>query len=124
GQRQRFERIDADFNKALEVLEQHPRPEPYKKENIENLKSRGETNFSFYKNGDFLDVCEGPHVEHTGELPADAFKLDRIAGAYWLGDEKRPMLTRVYGLAFENREQLEDYLKRRKIAEQYDHKKL
>ncbi len=124
GQRQKFERIDGDFSQAEKVLQEHARPEPYKEENIRNLKDRGEKNFSFYKHGDFLDVCEGPHVEHTGELPADAFKLDRIAGAYWLGDEKRPMLTRIYALCFENREQLDEYLKRRQMAEQYDHKKL
>lgn len=123
GQRQKFERVDGDYQAALSTIKAH-RDEPYKVENIENLHSRGETNFSFYKNAGFLDVCEGPHVEHTGEIPADAFKLDRIAGAYWLGDEKRPMLTRIYALCFETRQELDDYLKRRQIAEQYDHKKL
>ncbi|MDQ3233051.1 MAG: threonine--tRNA ligase, partial [Pseudobdellovibrionaceae bacterium] len=77
-----------------------------------------------YRTGPFLDVCEGPHVEKTSQLPPDAFKLDRIAGAYWLGDEKRKMLTRIYALAFENKAQLDDFLKRRKLAEEFDHKKL
>lgn len=98
--------------------------ENYKIENIDNLASRGESNFSFYSNGEFFDLCEGPHVEHTGELPESAFLLDRMAGAYWLGDEKNKMLTRIYALAFETREQLDEYLKRRKLAEEFDHKKL
>jgi threonyl-tRNA synthetase len=123
GQKQTFERTDCDYQGATELLKSH-RDEPYKLENIENLKARGESNFSFYKNGNFLDVCEGPHVEHTGELPADGFMLDRVAGAYWLGSEKNKMLTRIYALCFETRKELEDYLNRRKIAEQYDHKKL
>lgn len=123
AQRQPFERLDTDFNQAMETLTQH-RQEPYKEENLSNLKDRGVTDFSFYKNGAFMDVCEGPHVNHTGELPADSFKLDRIAGAYWLGDESRPMLTRIYGLCFETREQLDQFLTRRKQAEEFDHKKL
>ena len=121
--RQKFERQDGDHAQALEVLAKH-RDEPYKIENLNNLRDRGVTNFSFYRNGPFLDLCEGPHVNDTGELPFDAFTLDRIAGAYWLGDEKRPMLTRIYALAYETRDQLDDFLKRRKIAEDYDHKKL
>ena len=123
GQRQPFSRQETDYEGALKVLKAH-RDEPLKQENIENLHERGVESFSFYKNGDFLDVCEGPHVEHTGQLPASAFKLDRLAGAYWLSNEKNKMLTRIYALSFETREELDDYLKRRKIAEDFDHKKL
>lgn len=123
GQRQAFERSDTDANGAVETLKGFGN-ETYKEQNIRNLADRGEKNFSFYKNGPFLDLCEGPHVEHTGQLPADAFKLDRIAGAYWLGNEKNKMLTRIYALAFEKREQLDDYIKRRAAAEEFDHKKL
>lgn len=122
SQNQAFERVDTDFEGALKICEEIA--EPYKKENVENLKDRGTTDFSFYKNGPFTDICEGPHVDSTKELPTGAFKLDRVAGAYWLGDEKNKMLTRIYALAFENREQLDDYLKRRKLALENDHKKL
>lgn len=123
SQKQEFARIDADYNKAVEILKSH-RDEPYKLENLQNLKSRGVKDFSFYKNGTFLDVCEGPHVGSTSDLPVDAFKLDRIAGAYWLGDEKNKMLTRIYALCYETKKELDDFIERRKIAEQYDHKKL
>lgn len=123
GQQQPFSQTVTDFDGALEVLNAH-RHEPYKEENLRNLKERGETKFSFYKNGQFLDVCEGPHVAHTGELPAAAFKLDRVAGAYWLGNEKNKMLTRIYALAFATRPELDDYLKRRETAAKYDHRKL
>ncbi len=123
GASQAFEYFEFDFDGAVEFLNKN-KPENYKLENLQNLRDRGETKFTFYKNGNFLDVCEGPHVEKTSQLPPDAFKLDRIAGAYWLGDEKRKMLTRIYALAFENKAQLEDFLKRRKLAEEFDHKKL
>ena len=123
GQAQKFTTFSHDKKAALAALNSH-RVESYKQQNIDNLAERGVTEFSFYQIGTFLDLCEGPHVEHTGQLPADAFKLDRIAGAYWLGDEKNPMLTRIYALAFETRAELDDFIKRRKLAEEYDHKKL
>jgi threonyl-tRNA synthetase len=72
----------------------------------------------------FSDLCRGGHVENTSEIPADAFKLDRVAGAYWRGDEKNKQLTRIYGLAFENKENLDAYLAQRAEAEKRDHKKL
>jgi threonyl-tRNA synthetase len=123
GASQTFDYFEFDYAGAVDFLQKH-RAEPYKLENLQNLRDRGETKFTFYKTGPFLDVCEGPHVEKTSQLPPDAFKLDRIAGAYWLGDEKRKMLTRIYALAFENKGQLDDFLKRRKLAEEFDHKKL
>ena len=118
-----FEYFEFDYEGAVNFLNASHN-EPYKLENLRNLRDRGVTKFTFYKSGNFLDVCEGPHVEKTSQLPADAFKLDRVAGAYWLGDEKNKMLTRIYALAFENREQLDDFIKRRKLAEEFDHKKL
>ncbi len=121
-QRQEFKQTNLDADTAIEKL--RALSEDYKIANVEMLKERGVTEFTFYENGSFVDLCEGPHVQHTGELPEAAFKLDRIAGAYWLGNEKNKMLTRIYGLAFETREQLDDYLKRRKLAEEFDHKKL
>ena len=72
----------------------------------------------------FSDLCRGGHVKNTSEIPADAFKLDKIAGAYWRGDEKNPMLQRVYGLAFGSKQELDDYLTMRAEAEKRDHKKL
>ena len=69
-----------------------------------------------------MDLCRGGHVENTSEIPADGFKLDKIAGAYWRGDEKNPMLQRIYGLAFASKEELEKYLAMREEAEKRDHK--
>ena len=92
----------------------------YKVEIIEELPA--DETISFYTLGDFEDLCRGPHVEHTGKL--GAFKLDKIAGAYWRGDEKREMLTRIYGLAFETQEELEAYEKMQEEAKARDHRKL
>lgn len=122
SQNQKFERVDTDFSGALAMCAEID--EPYKKENVENLKERGVENYSFYKNGPFTDICEGPHLESTNEIPKGCYKLDRVAGAYWLGNEKNKMLTRIYALAFESKESLDEYLKRRKLAEENDHKKL
>src|SRR6266446_98474 len=77
---------------------------------------------SVYRTGDFLDLCRGPHVRSTKDLKA--FKLMRVAGAYWRGDEKRPQLTRIYGTAWSNAKELDDYLKFLEEAEKRDHKKL
>ena len=92
-----------------------------KKELIEELPE-SET-ISFYDLGDiFSDLCKGPHVENTSEC--GPFKLIRVAGAYWRGDEKRQMLTRLYGVAFETQEELDEYLKRQEEAKARDHRKL
>ena len=92
-----------------------------KKELIEELPE-SET-ISFYDLGDiFSDLCKGPHVENTSEC--GPFKLSRVAGAYWRGDEKRQMLTRIYGVAFETQEELDEYLKRQEEAKARDHRKL
>ena len=77
---------------------------------------------SFYTLGEFEDLCKGPHVEDTGKV--GAFKLDKVAGAYWRGDEKREMLTRIYGLAFETQEELDEYVKKQEEARARDHRKL
>lgn len=99
----------------------------YKIEYAEELVATGKAGdegLGFYTNGPFIDMCEGPHLEHTGEVPKGCFKLDRISGSYWRGDEKRPMLSRVYGLAFEDADALKDYIERRKLAQERDHRKL
>ena len=95
----------------------------YAKELVETGKA-GDGKLGFYTNGPFTDMCEGPHLKHTGEVPRGCFTLDRISGSYWRGDEKRPMLTRIYGLAFPSEEELKDFIERRKLAMQRDHRKL
>lgn len=86
---------------------------------------KGKKGLTVYKTGDvFLDLCRGGHVKNTGEVDPDAFMLDRIAGAYWRGDEKKPMLTRIYGLAFNTKKELQKYLKLREEAEKRDHRKI
>jgi threonyl-tRNA synthetase len=95
----------------------------YARELVETGKA-GNGKLGFYTNGPFTDMCEGPHLEHTGQVPKACFKLDRIAGSYWRGDEKRPMLTRIYGLAFENPAELKDFIEKRKLAMERDHRKL
>jgi threonyl-tRNA synthetase len=92
---------------------------PYKTEIIEGLQD-GE--ISVYKQGDFFDLCSGPHVPSTGRL--GAFKLQNIAGAYWRGDEKNPMLTRVYGTAWPTEKELKAYLRRLEEAKARDHRKI
>ena len=79
---------------------------------------------SLYKTGEFTDLCRGGHVENTSEIDPKSFQLDKIAGAYWRGDEKNPQLTRIYGLAFETKDALDAYLLQREEAEKRDHKKL
>ena len=93
--------------------------QPYKLELIEDLDDE---TISTYTQGSFTDLCRGPHVASAKEV--GAFKLMRTAGAYWRGDENRPMLQRVYGVAFETDEQLEDYLKKVEEAGKRDHRKL
>ncbi len=84
----------------------------------------GERNLSFYQSGPFIDMCEGPHLEHAGEAPKGCFCLDKLAGSYWRGDEHNPMLTRIYGLAFASGEELKNYKKQRELARQRDHRRL
>jgi threonyl-tRNA synthetase len=95
--------------------------EPYK---IELLKDIEGEEVVIYKSGDFIDLCSGPHVENTNEIPPGSFKLDRTAGAYFKGSEENKMLQRIYGLAFETKEDLDDYLEKREEAEKRDHRKI
>jgi len=95
----------------------------YKLELIKELNKNKEK-ISVYQSGDFTDLCAGPHVISSSEINPDAFKLTKLAGAYWRGNEKNPMLTRVYGVAFETKKGLEDYLKMLEIAEKCDHRVL
>lgn len=96
---------------------------PYKLELIDGIEQKGEK-ITLYTSGTFTDLCRGGHTDDAKEMRSAGWKLDRIAGAYWRGDEKNKMLTRIYGLAFETKEALEEYEKMRAEAEKRDHKKL
>ncbi len=121
--RQRFYREDLDAAEALQRIDQMG--EPYKREyGAELIEKHGLPRLSFYRNGPFVDMCEGPHVEHTGQIPRDAFKLRSVAGAYWRGDSDNVMMTRIYAWAFATREALETHLARWREAQARDHKKL
>ena len=98
------------------------RGEPYKIELINRIPE-GE-DLRMYWHGNWQDLCRGPHLQHTGQVPADAFKLTTIAGAYWLGDSTRPMLQRIYGIAFRNRDDLKAHLTMLEEAAKRDHRKL
>ncbi|TMV09585.1 threonine--tRNA ligase [Ruegeria sediminis] len=96
--------------------------EPYKVELIEAIP--GDEPLRMYWHGHWQDLCRGPHLQHTGQLPGDAFKLMSIAGAYWRGDSSRPMLQRIYGCAFQNKEKLKAHLHMLEEAAKRDHRKL
>ena len=113
---ERVERFELPRAEALELM----KDEPYKVELINDLPE-GET-ISFYRQGDFTDLCAGPHLPSTGRIKA--VKLTSIAGAYWRGSEKNKMLQRIYGTAFTNREELDAYLARIEEAKKRDHRKL
>ncbi|MCG3267191.1 threonine--tRNA ligase [Yoonia sp. I 8.24] len=106
--------------KAIAYYEE--RGEPYKVELIESIP--GDEPLRMYWHGDWQDLCRGPHLQHTGQVPADGFKLLSIAGAYWRGDSDRPMLQRIYGTAFTNKEGLKAHLHMLEEAAKRDHRKL
>jgi len=96
----------------------------YKLELIDEIAAKGES-ITLYTVGNFTDLCRGGHSEHPNkDISSDAFKLDKVAGAYWRGDEKNPMLTRVYGLAFDTKDELDNYLHQLEEAKKRDHRKL
>ncbi len=136
-----FEQYDLDIDSAIEWANESN--QPYKLELLNDLKRSGTTEakdidsdelgiesgddskvekVSFYRNGDFVDLCRGPHVEKTGKV--GAFKLLRISGAYWRGKDTNPQMQRIYGAAFETKEQLNDYLQALESAKKNDHRKL
>ena len=98
------------------------RHEPFKLELIDRIPE-GE-DLRMYWHGPWQDLCRGPHLQHTGQVPADGFKLTHVAGAYWLGDASRPMLQRIYGVAFRNREDLKAHMTMLEEAAKRDHRKL
>lgn len=112
-----FEKREVTKEEALKEFEWNP----YKKELIEEFSGEDKT-LTFYTNGDFVDLCKGGHVENAREIIPEAFKLEKVAGAYWRGDEKNKMLTRIYGLAFHTKEELDAYLEQLEEAKKRDHR--
>ena len=112
-----FEQKIITKDEAREIF----KDQPYKLELIDEIE---EENVSIYILGDFIDLCKGPHIKSTKEINIGSFKLDKLAGAYWRGSEKNKMLTRIYGLAFESKEKLDNYIKLMEEAEKRDHRKL
>ncbi len=109
-----------EIDEAIEFFRE--KGEKYKVELLEELKGQGEREVSIYEQDGFSDLCRGPHVPHTGHLKV--FKLTSLAGAYWRGDEKNPMLQRVYGTAFFTKDELKEYLERLEEARRRDHRRL
>nr|MBQ8245127.1 threonine--tRNA ligase [Oscillospiraceae bacterium] len=96
--------------------------EPYKRELIEDLPA--DAVISFYTQGEFTDLCAGPHLDHTGRLRHNGFKLTKSCGAYWRGDSNRKMLQRIYGIGFPSKDELDEYLRKQEEALKRDHNKL
>ena len=123
-----FERVEVSRDEALELgkkgrlaaLSERNQPSKYKLDIVESIPA-GET-ISLYRNGDFLDLCAGPHVMRTGNI--GAFKLTNVASAYYKGDENNPQLQRIYGTAFKTKKELEDYFAMLEEAKKRDHRKL
>ncbi len=97
--------------------------EEYKVELVDAIPDDGQP-IRMYWHGDWQDLCRGPHLQHTGQVPADAFKLMSVAGAYWRGDSNRPMLQRIYGVGFKNRDDLKKHLTMLEEAAKRDHRRL
>jgi threonyl-tRNA synthetase len=115
-----FERSEASRDEALGDLE--AAGQPYKVEIVNELSEADGSVISFYRHGEFIDLCRGPHLASTGDL--GPFKLLNSAGAYWRGDEKRPMLQRIYGTVWENQDDLDRHLWRLEEAKKRDHRRL
>lgn len=96
---------------------------PFKLELIDEFSKNGET-LTLYTSGSYTDLCRGGHIEHASAIDPDAFKLDKVAGAYWRGDEKKSQLTRIYGLAFSTKDELDQFLAMREEAKKRDHRLL
>lgn len=118
----KFDREEISAQEALG--REKERGQIYKEELIKDLMAQGEEKVSYYASGKFLDLCRGPHIASSGKIERGSFKLDKVAGAYWRGDEKNKMLTRIYGLAFKTKEELDEFLRIREEAEKRDHRKL
>ena len=116
----KLERFELPREEAIRFMEE--KEEPYKVELIQDLPE--DAHISFYKQGEFTDLCAGPHLDSTGRIKGNAIKLTSATGAYWRGDSKRKMLQRIYGVAFPKKEELDEYLARQAEALKRDHNKL
>ena len=116
-----FEREELDHTEIIKRLSKDN--QSYKIEQVEDLSLNNEP-LSLYHNGPFWDLCEGPHVKKTSDIPKNCFTLETLAGAYWKGSEKNNMMQRVYGLAFETVDELNKYQEKRRLAMERDHRKL
>ena len=131
-----YEKKEISIDEAIKLFDQFG--QTYKVELLNDLKTKGttkmngaeaevlpegESKISLYQTGDFIDLCRGPHVKNSNDLKA-AFVLEKLAGAYWRGNDKNPMLTRIYALAFKTQKELEDYLAMIEEAKKRDHRKL
>ena len=120
---QRFYQEEVPLDAAFARLDEMR--EPYKREYAEELvEKNGLESLSFYRNGPFLDMCEGPHVETTRDIARDAFKLRNVAGAYWRGDSDNVMMTRIYAWAFADKAALDEAVCAFELAQERDHRKL
>ena len=119
-ERLHLERSEKPRPEAIAYMEE--KNEPYKVELIQDLPQ--DAVISFYTQGEFTDLCAGPHLDSTGRIKGNAFKLTQCCGAYWRGDSNRKMLQRIYGIAFPKKEELDEYLRRQEEARKRDHNKL
>ena len=116
----KLERFELPREEAIRFMEE--KGEPYKVELIQDLPE--DAHISFYKQGEFTDLCAGPHMDSTGRIKGNAIKLTSCTGAYWRGDSNRKMLQRIYGTCFQKKEELDAYLQRIEEAKKRDHRKL
>lgn len=140
AQKLEFVKEEMGIEDAIKFFKE--RNQDFKVELLRDLKSKGTTSLkdtgdelvdskngeveqvSIYRTGGFVDLCRGPHVENTSEIPVDGFKLTKLSGAYWRGNEKNPQMQRIYGVAFESKQELKQYLHMLEEAEKRDHRKL
>ena len=120
--KERLPIVRSEKPRAEAIAYMQERNEPYKVELINDLPE--DAVISFYTQGDFTDLCAGPHLDHTGRVKHNGFKLLNSCGAYWRGDSNRKMLQRIYGIAFQSKDELETYLQRIEEAKKRDHRRL
>ena len=120
--KERLPIVRSEKPRAEAIAYMQERNEPYKVELINDLPE--DAVISFYTQGEFTDLCAGPHLDHTGRVKHNGFKLLNSCGAYWRGDSSRKMLQRIYGIAFQSKEELDTYLKRIEEAKKRDHRRL
>ncbi|MBI4993538.1 threonine--tRNA ligase [Candidatus Wolfebacteria bacterium] len=120
----KFKKESVSPAQAKKLFNKKPYAQPYKLELIKDIQKTKKP-ITIYKTGDkFIDLCAGPHIKSTGEIDPESFKLTKIAGAYWKGSEKNSQLLRIYGVAFENKKSLDEYLEKMALAERCDHRNI